>query len=241
MALVAFALLASAPAHADLQTDLYLTVGGSPVIVPLSATATDSTESAWLISGGAQTADYAIQFSGLMDSDPFLSYGFSIISFSNSPTLVSSQFSIGLTGGPWDAADASLSLSATGGPSGFTIVTAGPGALQTVQVGAPTQDLPIGLGGNCSGGTFQTVSCAAQQTTVSFATEPFSTLKVNVDFELFGFGSQATVNGRVDLSAPAPVPEPSFLDNAGLAALGAASILFARRRRLMRRSAGGQV
>ena len=240
IALVALAMLASAPAHADLQTGLYLSVGdGSQVTVPLSAAATDSTDTAWRISGGMQTADYALQFSGLVDSDPFLSYGFSIISFSSSPKAVSSEFSVDLTGGPWNAADASLSLSATGGPFGFAIVTAGPDALQTAHAGGPTQNLAVGLGGNCSGGTFQTVSCVAQQTSVGFAPEPFSTLKVDVNFVLFGFGSQATVNGRVDVTAMPPVPEPGFLDIGGFAAVLGALVWFVRRGRLMRRTAAG--
>jgi hypothetical protein len=216
-------------AQADIQDVLYLTVDGNEVTIPVSSVATGSTDTASTFAGTLQTAGYDLEYSGYVDSDPFVSYGFTILDLGFTPLVVSAGYPVSLTGGPFDSAHSSLSLSVTGGPFGFTVTPTGPGGLvQTAVVGAP--DVTMAVGGPCSGAAFRTVSCYAAQTATSLPALPFSTLDVNVNFDLTGFGSQATVNGRVDLF---PVPEPAFLGVEELGALGAL-LMFLRRKQLAR-------
>ena len=191
----------------------------------------------WQLTGQVQTAGYDATVTVTADPDPFLTYSFTVNNTTGHPVAVSDDFSIPVTGGPWNEVTASVSLAAAGGRGGFDIETSGADELQTAFAGPNAIDLNVGLGGNCQGAR-GAQSCYALETSAGFATQLFSTLDVDVNFTLNGLGSGATVSGRVELSdapalnfseGPDELPEPGTLAGAG-----AALALFAAVRRSRR-------
>ena len=179
-------------------------------------------------SGDIEESDFSLQYSVTADSDPFLTYGFSVVNLTSAPLVVSEQFSTPVTGGPWDESTASLSISAVPGFDSFGLVAAGPNTVATATVteaNGSSENLGVGLGGNCQS-LLHAGSCYAVAASSTFAGQDFSTLNVQVNFTLDGLGSAVTVNGRVDLleavadpdlaPGPSSTPEPGTLALAGL-------------------------
>jgi hypothetical protein len=227
-----FALFPVLPAHASriAQPSAVVRIDESSVLLPENIVSSDSQGDGWLLTGQAETADYDVTFTATADTDPFITYSFTVSNTTGKPLAVSDDFSIPVVGGPWDRVTASVSLAAVGGRNGFDIETSGPSALQTVFAGPGALNLNVGLGGSCQGPR-GSHSCYALETSAGLAAQDFSTLDVDVNFTLNGLGSGATVSGRVELSDPIvlnPSEEEGQLPEPGtLAGAGAALALFA--------------
>ena len=211
------------PAHAsNLTPAVDFTVNGQDYSLTAFTVTTDPATDVTVMTGSVNTSDFSIDYSVTADSDPYLIYGFSAVDLTGAPLVISHHYSTAVTGGPWDIASASLSISAVPGFDTFGL-TASSGPVADVQAtGATTFDLGLGLGGNCPSLT-AAGSCYAVNASSTFIEQSLSSLDVYVNFTLDGLGSSVTVNGRADLSdVPAPVgtvganaPEPGTVTMLG--------------------------
>jgi len=171
-----------------------------------------------------------VGISGVLDPDPSISYGITVTDF-GLPSVFGFFFSTPIIVG---ATPTTVDASVVGGLTDFTgngvTITPTAAFLQIADVGAPTTNMGVNVGGPVSGGPGPPL---AGYTYGAFLdgpqpgpAGPWTTLSLTVGFSLSGGQDTASLTGFAQI---VEVPEPSSVCMLAMGALGL--LYFARRRR----------
>jgi hypothetical protein len=171
-----------------------------------------------------------VNISGVLDPDPAISYTIGVTDF-GAPSVFGFFFLSPIVVG---ALPTSVDASVTGGLTDFTgngvTITPTAAFLQIADVGAPTTNMGVNVGGPVSGGPGPSGALYAygpfSDGPQPGPAGPWSTLSVTIGFSLSGGADSAALNGFAQI---VEVPEPSSVCMLAMGALGL--LYFARRRR----------
>ena len=174
-----------------------------------------------------------VAINALYNPDPFIAFSVTTTNAIAGPIKYSFLFGTFIVPGDYGfATTTNANLSVTNGVGTATVDNSND--YPTYISGYGTDDflatnLGVDLGsGPCSAGPGppSTTPCPLGSTSNTFATTFFNNLEALVTYSQLGFGSVASVTGRVDLleedpdPGPDPIPEPTHLVLYGLVALG---------------------
>jgi hypothetical protein len=234
---IAFA--ASTAQGAVVQATGGMTIDGSQWSVPIGfapelglygvGTWDSATESFSGFEATTEAGDH-VTISGVLQPDPAISYSIGVTDF-GAPSTFGFFFSSPIVLGPGPT---SVDASVTGGLTDFTgngvTITPTAAFLQLADVGAPTTNMGVNVGGPVSGGPG---AAGANYSYGPFGAGPlagpagpWSTLSVTVGFTLTGGSDSAALTGFAEIVS---VPEPSSVCMLATGAMGL--LYFARRRR----------
>jgi hypothetical protein len=220
-------LVTSAPAHAGLLS-VELFVNGESVAI---VSAEPDPENPVPLDFGAVDPAFQIDGSALLDIDPFLTFAFSALNFSENAQQFTFVFSLPYTLGPYDTLTNEFSSTVTDFDQSGAAAVIPTSAFMSIPFIDGTDIVAAGLGSGCTPidtPGFVDLVCdpfASKSVAVTTLTDGF--FGATVSFTLSG-GDAITGQGRVELLATQPVPEPVTLSLLGL---GLAVAAVRRRRR----------
>ena len=219
-------LVTSAPAHASLLS-VEIFVNGESVTV---VSAEPDPERPVPLDFEALDASFQIEGSALLDIDPFLTFAFSALNFSENAQQFTFVFSLPYTAGPYDTLTDEFATTISDFDQSGAAAVVPAGAFMSIPFIDGTGIAAAGLGSGCTPidtpGFTDLVCDPFASTSVVVTTLTDGVFGATVSFTLSG-GDAITGQGRVELLDTQVAPEPVTLSLLGLGLV----VVAARRRR----------